>query len=90
MFVRPEGVDAMLEALPAFVSGSRAEPGNHLFIAHQNMEDPTIFGFYEQFTDEAAHVAHSKLPHVQEILELQARFGRKELEVVVWDLKEPS
>lgn len=90
MFVRPEGVDQVVAALPALTLGSRAEVGNHMFIAHQHPEDPTTFGFYEQFTDAAAHELHSKSAHVREILDLQAKYGTREIEVTVWNLKEPA
>ncbi|WP_342237855.1 putative quinol monooxygenase [Inquilinus sp. OTU3971] len=90
MFVSRDAVDLVLRALPALVEGTRSEPGNHTFMAHQSKDDPTIFGFYEQFTDEAAHVAHSDMPHVREILDIQAKHGVRSIEVVVWDLKEPA
>jgi (4S)-4-hydroxy-5-phosphonooxypentane-2,3-dione isomerase len=90
MFVKPGAEELVLKALPALVSGSRTEPGNLMFLAHQSKEDPTVFGFYEQFVDDEAHKAHSAAPHVQEILEIQAKHGTRDIEVVLWDLKEPA
>lgn len=90
MFVRAGTEDLVLKALPALVRGSRAEAGTLMFLAHQNKDDPTVFGFYEQFADEAAHQAHSAAPHVKEILDIQAKHGICDIEVVAWDLKEPN
>ncbi len=89
MFVATEGVEEVLEALPALVSGTRSEEGNHAFLAHQSKDDPTVFGFYEQFTDDDAHDRHSKMPHVAEILSLQEKYGKRDIEVTVWEIKEP-
>jgi quinol monooxygenase YgiN len=47
----------------AAVPKVRAEAGNHAYIFHRSTDNPRMFMFYEQYTDQAAletHRAHLK------------------------------
>lgn len=36
----------------------REEPGNHAYIFHRSTDDPRVFMFYEEYSDQAALDAH--------------------------------
>jgi quinol monooxygenase YgiN len=43
----------------------REEPGNHAYVMHRSKDNPRVFMFYEEYTDQAALDAHRK--HLQEL-----------------------
>lgn len=49
-------IDAMKDVVPAV----RAEPGNNAYIMNRSKENPRLFVFYEEYTDQAAFDAHRK------------------------------
>lgn len=61
--VKPEAVDAFLEATRANHEGSLAEPGNLRFDVLRSVDDPTRFILYEAYADEAAARAHKETAH---------------------------
>ncbi len=42
----------------AAVPKVREEPGNHAYIFHRSTENPRVFMFYEEYSDQAALDAH--------------------------------
>jgi autoinducer 2-degrading protein len=44
------------------------EPGNLLYVGHQDPADPAHFFFYEQYADQKALEAHRDSAHYQEIV----------------------
>lgn len=44
------------------------EPGNLLYLTHQDAADPTHFLVYEQYADQAALEAHRDSAHYQELV----------------------
>jgi autoinducer 2-degrading protein len=44
------------------------EPGNLLYVAHQDAADPTHFLVYEQYADQSALEAHRDSAHYQEVV----------------------
>ena len=58
-----ENVRAAVERL---AEPSRAEPGCLMWQPHRDLEDPRVFLFYEQYTDQAAFEAHGASEHFQE------------------------
>lgn len=42
----------------AAVPKVREEPGNHAYIFHRAQDDPRVFMFYEEYSDQAALDAH--------------------------------
>jgi autoinducer 2-degrading protein len=61
--VKPEAVDAFIDACVSNHEGSTREPGNVRFDVIQLAEDPTRFVLYEWYADEAAATAHKDTPH---------------------------
>ena len=65
------------ELIPRLVAASRAEPGNVLYIAHRDPEDPRVFLMYEQYRDKAAFEEHGQTEHFK-TLGLGELFGLME------------
>ena len=53
--------------IPKLVEATRTEPGNVLYIAHRDPEDPRVFLMYEQYADKAAFEAHGSSDHFKEL-----------------------
>lgn len=49
-------IDAMKDVVPAV----REEPGNNAYIMNRSKDNPRMFVFYEEYTDQAAFDAHRK------------------------------
>ena len=64
--VRPEAIDAFLEAAIADASASIAnEPGCRQFDVTRSNEDPNRVLLYEVYDSSAAFDAHLEMPHLQ-------------------------
>jgi quinol monooxygenase YgiN len=50
--------DEFERTMRAAVPKVHAESGNHAYIFHRSSENPRMFMFYEQYTDQAALDAH--------------------------------
>jgi len=61
--VRPESVEAFVEATRRNHGSSTNEPGNRRFDVLQDPQDPTRFILYEAYVDEAAARAHKDTAH---------------------------
>ena len=61
--VKPQAVEAFIDACIANHEGSTREPGNVRFDVIQLEEDPTRFVLYEWYTDDDAARAHKETPH---------------------------
>ncbi len=61
--VKPECVDAFIEATRANHEGSIAEAGNCRFDVLQQADDATAFVLYEAFVSAADAAAHKETPH---------------------------
>jgi len=91
VFVKPEFVDAFIEATFDNASNTRKEPGNLRFDVSQAEEDPTRFLLYEVYRDKAGHAAHQQTPHYlrwkQSVAEwmAQPRQGVKHRSIVFGD-----
>ena len=55
--------DEAIEYLRKLTAGTTTEPGNKMFIAHRSTTEPRRFFLYEQYTEEAAFLAHRTTPH---------------------------
>jgi quinol monooxygenase YgiN len=65
-WVAKEGEEErVLEAVKSMVGPSRAEPGCLYYQPNRDPEDPRVFFFYEQYTDEDAYKAHGESEHFQ-------------------------
>ncbi|OGO57306.1 MAG: antibiotic biosynthesis monooxygenase [Chloroflexi bacterium RBG_16_72_14] len=61
--VRPEHVDAFMDATRANHEASIREPGNVRFDVLRSVDDPDRFVLYEWYVDEDAAKAHKTTPH---------------------------
>jgi len=61
--VKPEAVEAFIDACLANHEGSTRETGNVRFDLIQQADDPTRFILYEWYVDEAAALRHRETPH---------------------------
>jgi quinol monooxygenase YgiN len=69
-------------ALLDLVGPSRDEPGCICYNLHESIDEPGLFIFYEQWTDQAAFDAHCETPH---FLALDAKIdGRTEPPVLAF------
>jgi quinol monooxygenase YgiN len=60
---KPGEEDAVAAAIDQLIEPSRAEPGNLMYLAHRDPQDPRVFLLYEQYADEAAYRAHGETEH---------------------------
>ena len=44
-----------------------AEPGCLTYVLHKSNQDPTMFVWYETYTDDAAFASHRKTDHMKEM-----------------------
>ena len=59
--VRKSGVEKVKKAIAEFVPYVQShEPGTKMYVAWQQMEDPTRFVHFFIFENEAAHQAHAR------------------------------
>lgn len=63
VWVKPESVDAFIEATRENHEASVRERGNRRFDVLRDAEDPTRFVLYEAYVDAAAAAAHKQTPH---------------------------
>jgi autoinducer 2-degrading protein len=63
--VKPEHVQAFIEASRLNHEGSVREPGNRRFDILQSADDPTKFVLYEAYTSAEDAAAHKNTPHYQ-------------------------
>lgn len=61
-----EGKEQELRALlESIIEPTRAEPDNVVYALHQGAQDPAVFVFVENWTNQAALDAHLGTPHIQ-------------------------
>jgi quinol monooxygenase YgiN len=58
--------DNVAAAVRALAAPSKAEAGVLVYQAHRDPENPNVFFFYEQYTNEAAYQAHVESEHFQQ------------------------
>ena len=63
VIVKPEAVDAFIDATRANHEASVQEPGNRRFDVLQAPDDPTRFVLYEAYVSAEAAAAHKATPH---------------------------
>ena len=68
MTVKPECLDAFLEAAKELVAQSAAEAGNISYTLNQSLADPHTLAFIETWRDQAAVDIHGATPHFTTIL----------------------
>ncbi|MDV6271479.1 putative quinol monooxygenase [Rhodococcus globerulus] len=62
-----DSVDVIGEVLRELAPLSRQEPGNELYVVHQEPNQPLVFHLFEVYTDEEAYRAHGESDHFQRL-----------------------
>lgn len=62
---KKDAVEEVKAALKNLVKHTTQEPGNIQYVLHQEIENPHIFRFYEQFKDQAAFEYHGQQPYIK-------------------------
>ena len=66
---QPEHAETVRGLMVQAAAAVRAqEPGNLLYVGHQDPKDPTHFLFYEQYIDQAALDAHVASSHYKQLV----------------------
>ena len=66
--VKQGHIDQVISLLGQAAVPSRQEPGCHLYVANQDLEDPNSIVMYEQYDNEATFQNHLDSPHCREIV----------------------
>ncbi|SNC66577.1 Quinol monooxygenase YgiN [Hymenobacter gelipurpurascens] len=66
---RPEHAETVRQLMAQAAAAVRQhEPGNLLYVGHQDPKDPAHFLFYEQYANQAALDAHVASAHYKELV----------------------
>lgn len=65
MRAKPGKEDELRAALEALIEPTTRDEGYINYDLHQNVDDPAVFFFYENWADRATHAAHMQAPHLQ-------------------------
>jgi len=57
--------EAVAAAVSKLIEPSRAEPASVFYQCHRDPENPRVFFFYEQYTDEEGYKAHGASEHFE-------------------------
>ena len=60
---KPGQEAAVMQAAAACVAPTRAEPGNEMYVLHQDMEEPALFVFIEHWGSKQALDEHMQSQH---------------------------
>ena len=83
--VHADRIDDFLAAIKIDCLGSRDEPGCLRFDVIRSHDDPNVFYFYEQYTNQAAIAQHKKEKHFEAWSTFKATGGVASLTVTVGD-----
>ncbi|MCF4994267.1 antibiotic biosynthesis monooxygenase [Pseudomonas syringae] len=78
---RPEKSDAFEAFFRAYVEPSRAEPGCIEYHMLRDVEDPSLFIFYEIWETQAHLDVHSNLPHMQQFLAQRMEYLERDFDI---------
>jgi quinol monooxygenase YgiN len=72
------------EACRAMIPNVRGEAGTEAYVFHRSVQDPTVFVFYEVYKDREALDAHSKTPHMAQLVQAMggALDGRPQIDIL--------
>jgi len=65
--VKPGKADAFKSLMTTIKDSARAEPGCIAYSMQQNLNDPELFVFVEEWASEQALAEHMTMPYVREI-----------------------
>ena len=78
---RPEQADAFEQLFRAYVEPSRAEAGCVQYHMLRDVQDPSLFIFFEVWASPEAFAEHTALPHMREFSERRMDYLRRDFEV---------
>jgi quinol monooxygenase YgiN len=78
---RPEKSEAFEALFRAYVEPSRAEPGCIEYHMLRDLQDPTLFIFYEIWTSQAHLDVHSNLPHMKQFFEQRMDYLERDFDI---------
>lgn len=67
--VEESHVEDFLREFVKVAKATRQESGNYRYDIYQNIDDPTLIHFHEEFEDEAALTAHGQSVHFSRFFE---------------------
>ncbi len=86
---RPERAEAFETLFRAYVEPSRAEPGCIEYHMLRDLEDPSLFIFYEVWQSRAHLDVHSALPHMAQFFEQRMEYLERDFEIRRIDMLSP-
>ncbi|MBD9416362.1 antibiotic biosynthesis monooxygenase [Pseudomonas sp. PDM16] len=78
---RPEQAEAFEQLFRAYVEPSRAEPGCIQYHMLRDVQDPTLFIFFEIWASKEHLAVHSSLPHMLEFNARRMDYLRRDFEI---------
>lgn len=88
--IKPESLDAALEAIRTCVAATRAEEGNIDYRYSTDIDDPTRLNLVEIWEDEEAMTAHMGTEHLATFLGAVGDFVGGSVEIVRYDVSGTS
>ena len=67
LHAKPGQEEAVKQAALACVPPTRAEPGNEMYVLHQDMAEPALFVFVEHWKSRQALDEHMQTPHFKRL-----------------------
>lgn len=87
---RPEQAEAFERLFRSYVEPSRAEPGCIEYHMLRDVQDPTLFIFYEVWASREALAEHMALPHMRESHEMRMDYLRRDVEIREIEMVSPA
>ncbi|WP_313740395.1 putative quinol monooxygenase [Pseudomonas sp.] len=86
----PERADAFERLFRAYVEPSRREPGCIEYHMLRDLEDPSLFIFFEVWASEHDFNTHMALPHMRTFVEQRAEYLEGEFDVQRIEMLSPA
>ncbi|MDE1169186.1 MAG: putative quinol monooxygenase [Pseudomonas sp.] len=82
--------DAFHDLFGGYVAASRSEPGCIEYHMLRDLQDPTLFVFYEIWASQADLDVHSALPHMAAFFERRMDYLERDFEIQRVEMLSPS
>ncbi|SDI97195.1 Quinol monooxygenase YgiN [Pseudomonas flavescens] len=86
----PERAEAFEQLFRAHVEASRAEPGCIEYHMLRDVEDPTLFIFFEVWQSRQHLAVHSALPHMRDFHERRMDYLLRDFEIREIEILSPA
>jgi len=87
---QPHMADAFRTLFLGYVQASRSEPGCVEYHMLRDLEDPTLFVFYEIWASKAALDVHSGLPHMAAFFAQRMEYLEVDVDIQRVEMLSPS